>query len=220
MAKLHQHQQCLIPRYLFTYNIYLVMATHDDIITIPRLREAVGGVGDSEDALISAHRSAAVDWLERWVSRTIIDRTDVQTTHHDFVYSPRPEMIGFELPDIKAGTLTIQYALHTADPMGQGDQTLTIETTDARVFLDHRYVMIHAPTGGSWRTTMRFNYPVPLLTASCGMNASDIPPVWSDAVALIVRALYDGTAYDALSDMSVLHMILKPWVPIVAGARR
>ncbi|MBF2756100.1 MAG: hypothetical protein ISN29_12730 [Gammaproteobacteria bacterium AqS3] len=196
------------------------MAMYDDIIDLPRLREAVGGIGDSEDVLLSAHRSAAVDWLSRWVGRTIIDRANVRTDHHDFVYCQSPERIGFTLPDIKSGTLSISYNANTAKPTGQGSETLEIDTDDSRVFLTHEEVWIHPPEGEYWCNLMRFNYPVPILTASCGMNASDIPPVWKDAVALIVRALYDGTAYDNLSEMSVLKMILRPWVPVVAGARR
>ncbi len=69
---------------------------------------------------------------------------------------------------------------------------------------------------------LRFTDPAPRIVCARGMNADDIPPPWTTAVALIVRALYDGSAYDALAEMSSLSMLMasyRVWIPGQRTAR-
>lgn len=188
------------------------MATPDEVITIPRLRQAIGGVGDSEDALLTAYRNSGIRWIENWTGRKIADVDGWRTESTDFYHFDIPDIITFRVSDVKTGDLVVHYRNADDDPTGQSDQTLTIATTESRVKLDRDAVYIYYEGDDSWTDLMRFSHPVPILECNRGMAAADIPPPFIDACALIVRALYDGSAYDGLDKMSALNLLLSPYV--------
>lgn len=199
------------------------MALATDVISDTRLREAIGSVGDEDDVLLSGFRASAIDWLERYTGRCILDRNDYRTDPTQFRRRAhwQHDFIGFRVTDIKAGSLTVHYAAADADPQGQPDLSTTIATTDLRVHLFQDGVTILAASDAAWASVMRFDYPVPALVANRGMAAGDIPPAWESACALLVRALYDGSAYDDLGTSTALQLLMRPYsVPVYGRTAR
>ena len=198
------------------------MADANAIIDIPRLRTAIGGVGDSSDTLLTAYRSSAIAWISKWTGRQLLDVTGWRSEPEHFVPIDRPDIIAWRASDIAAGDIVIHYSNSDAAPMGQPSQTMTIPTTDSRVNLNRDAVFIYSAVDApSWPQVMRFSHPIPYIVCDRGMSAASVPAPFGEAVALIVRALYEGSSMDDLSNMSVLDLILGPWkinAPYAASA--
>ncbi|MBF2761606.1 MAG: hypothetical protein ISN28_15505 [Ectothiorhodospiraceae bacterium AqS1] len=200
------------------------MAALDDVITIPRLRAGINGIGDSDDATLTELRIAAVDWLERRTSRCILDRIAWQSSADDFKYLPEDWEIGidrlrFAVSDIKAGDITLHHSPKTAVPADKPLAAETIATTSDRIRLSTRHIEIYPSASSPWRNHIRLSNPEPLITADRGMNAQDIPTEWGQAIALIAKALHQGSAFDDLDNDSTLSMLVHHWTPIPGETR-
>lgn len=200
------------------------MATLDNVITLPRLRDAVGGISDS-DTELDPYRKAAIAWLEKYTGRVIVDRTNRQSPPDAFGYSLYPDMIWFWMPDIKSdATITLNHSTPMDDPAGRPSQTEAITLNDdaRRTLLDFDGLILYGGAPDAlWNGKIRYDHPTPYITVSTqGMDSADIPAEWGQAVALIVRALYDGTAYDDIGKHSSLKLLLMPWTPTERGGLR
>lgn len=198
------------------------MAAADDVITVPALRAALGGVGDTEDARLEAHRRAAISHIERWTNRSIIDRTGWASGAGDFTLTGDPvSEIVFDVSDVKDGDFVFRHSPPGTDPSFNYVTLETLTLPSARVSADHALLRILPPDGRrGWGEIITLEFPAPSVIVDRGMAAADIPPQWSEACALIVRALYDGSAFDALASNSALTLLLSPWRPVPGGTRR
>lgn len=194
------------------------MALATDVITDSRLRQAIGGVGATEDTLLSAYRLSAIRWVENWTCRKILNVDDWRTDETDFYHFDQPDLLTFKVSDVRetddagiVNNLVVHYRNVDDDPTGRTNQTWEVRADADQVKIDRDAVFIYYDGSDSWGGMMRFDHPVPTLRCNRGMLAADIPPPFSDAVGLIVRALYDGTAYDELGRMTALDMLLKPY---------
>lgn len=195
------------------------MATPDDLITLPRLRDALGIPGDEADAVLTGYRAAAVDWLEGWLGRQILDRSNLTSAADAFGWLDEPDALYFGLADVKAdSSVTLHFADFDADPGAGRSGTQVFASTDGLLSIDAKGVLIYraAAEAKRWNRSIRFAHPTPTISAEVGMSAGDIPAQWSEAAALIVRALYDGSAFDSLGEMSVLTMMLQSYRPVLS----
>lgn len=194
------------------------MALGDDVITLPRLRQAIGGVSDN-DATMGAYRDAAIAWISEYTGRCILDKAGTQqSSPQAFGYSPWPDRIWFRVSDIKqwgdTNPLTLHFSQSEDDPSGRPSQSEAVVYNDEarRVVLDYHALTIYGDPDDPWIDKMRMMHPIPYITYSLrGMASADIPATWGQAVALIVRALYDGTAYDSIGNDSALDLMMRPW---------
>lgn len=189
------------------------MASADDLITITRLREVVGVSSSSEDATLTANRAAAISWLERRLGRCIVNRTAAVSGSDDVRLHFNPDRLHFRFPDL-AGPVVLSYAPSTASATSERASTETIPVVSDRLVIDHHGIFLFPPAGRGWLEILRMVWPFPRVTANQGMAVESIDAAWVEAVGLMVRALYEGSAYDDLGENSMLKMLLTPWPPL------
>ena len=210
------------------------MASPDDLITLPRLREGLGIVGDSQDSNLSAYRSAALGYIERYTGRSILNREGWESEESDFEYKPRmtarwtqemfPDGLFFRISDIQADSeVTLLFSNEDDDPAGKAAQSEQVAVSSARVNLFHDGILIYPDPDHRaqfWSDRIRLEYPVPRLICNRGMPAGIIPAEWGSAAELIVRAIFDGSAYDAMDTRSALGMLLAPFGSLTENTTR
>lgn len=192
----------------------------DDVLTIARCREIVGVSSNSEDAALSSARAAAVGWLGRRVNREILDRT--YTTAADrFVHQCKgrgPPRFFFRATDIDESRPIVYYGANSSEDPGPRPTSGTpLTTANARMSVNLHGLTIFELTDSTGRLTAdlaghwRIDHPTPAVRISVGMAAGDIPTEWPEAVGLMVRQLYEGSALDSISETSTLSILLAPW---------
>lgn len=190
------------------------MATIDQVISTADVRAGIGSVGTTEDGLIARAKSSAVKMIEYYINRHLTDKT-ITTDVCDFSYMMRPSVLRFRISDVKSDRpLTLRYAMNDTFATGTGDQTMVVTPdNDRRVSVHHDQIDWYAEDGAPWTGIMSLEHPTPTITAEVGMRATDIPTDIQDAVILIVRAIYDGSAYDKIEHDSILGALLKHYRP-------
>lgn len=202
------------------------MASLDEVITIPRLRDGVGGVGDSEDVILTQYRAAAISRIEGMTGRCLVDRTSV-TTPFDCRYIRLGrgysafDALAFAVSDVKPDSdLTFHYSELSGSsvPKGKTDRTETLTPSgESRIDLQTRTLMLYPPADDRWSDTITLVAPVPRLTCRRGMSAADIPEEFGAATILLVRAIYEGSAYDSFEKNSAVSMLLAGHKPRFVG---
>lgn len=193
--------------------------TLDDILTIPACREAVGVSSTSEDATLTTLRTAAVGWLARRVDREIVDRT-FTTDRKRFVYQTRhrdgrPRFF-FRATDIKADQPITLFASTGTSPGPRPTTGLVLTTANAVMSVGLQGLTLYEILSGSEMTDdlasiYRLEAPTPAVSLSVGMDAGNLPDEWPAAVQMVVRALYEGSAFDTIGSSSMLDILLAPW---------
>ena len=189
------------------------MALPDDVITLPRLRDALGIPGDDSDGILSTMRAAALNKMEAFTGRVIVTRS-AESAPDEFAYDAGVDALHFLMPDIQStAAITLRYADYEADPGGLRPRSVVYQGTDGALAVDGRGVRIYRDSAESrrWCDAIRFVHPTPTLTATLGMQSADIPASFGEAAALIVRALYDGSAMDRIEAESPLGYLLGPY---------
>lgn len=164
------------------------MAVADGIISNARLRQAIGEVGNSNDATLTAYRDAAIALVEKYVGRNIIDRAGHRSELDDFETMDMPDAITFRMPDLKDGTFVLHYSNYDDDPKGATDQTMSISTDSSTVCRTRDGVMILSGST-AWGSVLRTEYPTPYIVGDVGMVVEDIPTPWIEAIAVMVSTL-------------------------------
>lgn len=193
------------------------MATLDEIATVAELRKFLRLATDDDLDLIEAHRQTAVEAIENYTGRYLLDRTgDAAIEAEAFDLSGGD--LQFFIRDARIGnSQTLNYRPATADPGFERGSTLAVPRD--RILIRPTRVIMRAGADG-WPDRQRDR---PFAAAfEVGIEAAQLPETFRTAAKYLVRELYEssGIDVDALPQGSILSTILAPYTaPAVASPK-
>ena len=185
------------------------MASPDSVATVAELRAYLGLTVTDDDAKIERHRAAAIDLIESYTRRNVLDR-EVSV---EACGSAASDLV-FYVADVQvSGSATVSYRADGAGPGFSTTASLTVPLDRVRVVPEKTTLR---PDADGWPG--REDGTFYSSTFSTGMT--EIPPAIQEATRLIVRELYEGSAMDAIPMGSLVSTLLGPYTRTLApGAR-
>ena len=183
------------------------MASLDEVATVAELREFLDLATVDDQARLEAHRRTAVDLIEKYTGRHILDRSgeDAVTAvgygleNGDLQFFIRDPVIG-------AGGHQVDYRPASADP--GFERTGNVQIARERILVKETAVIMR-PDGDGWPERQS---DIPFAaTFDVGIPTGRLPEPFRDAVKFLVRELYEASALDALPASSILGTILAPY---------
>ena len=184
------------------------MASLDQIATVAELRKFLRLTTDDDLDLLEAHRQTAVEAIENYTGRHLLDRTGDAAIEAEAFALANGDLQFFIRDAQIAATQTLAYRPASADPGFARDSTLSVPSE--RILVRPTRVIMRAGADG-WPDRQP---DLPFAAAfNVGIENSAFPETFRTAAKFLVRELYEssGIDVDALPEGSILATILAPY---------
>lgn len=180
-------------------------ANLDDIATLTELKSEcrIDADDDSQNSMLTLHRDAAIAYVEKSLSRPLIDANIKR-------YAPRlgddKPMWVKNLPDYK-NLVSVKYWLPTDNHHGDPTGEYNLETLGRIDHQDNFDLFIHPPADGWVKDTNPMEANLIEVVAACGIDFDGHAAAnLKQAVLMVAQKIYDAEPY-----MDSVNTLLAPW---------